>query len=217
MKYVFNLIVLLASIAQAQTESAATEIKRPSWSQGLPERHKAPKFEQPSLEIEEQPDTVQTPMIERNAPVIEPILTEQPKFTLEKFDVPEFEVQSTAPQQTAILEDAKPVRLDSLAKKRNRIGGEKQVNPLHQQYHWKVISTQPINIPSHLTSVNNINVKIFLKPNGQVSKVTSNDPNVSSTMLKYASESISNWLFEAPEKIGITEVMSKQFDIEIQS
>ena len=212
MKNLFLLIVLLAVISTVHAEQ-----KRPSWSQGLPEREQTTPSNQPNIRIEQ--DT-QNPLIEK--PVLENVVTETPAFEMQQFDAPqlnyevEYKVETDKSDVTALNLNRRS-RSISASRFQNRKPTESPENPLHKEYSWEVLNTTPIELPSHLISTNNINIEIYIKPNGSVSRVTSTDPNVSSQMLKLVSESVRNWQFEAPKKIGITDILSKNFDIEIKS
>ncbi|WP_154223715.1 hypothetical protein [Marinicella rhabdoformis] len=217
MKYILvtSLVLSSAVSAQSPTDQQTTEEankKRPSWSQGLPERQKVLKPGAPALNVDSSTRS------DIEAPIVERVQTEQPKFELEQLEVPTFdhqiEIEAPVLDQT---DTQPPQRLDARAKSQRRTLITKEDNPLHDKYQWEVVHTTPIEMPSHLNSKGNIEVIIYIKPDGSVSKVTSRDPDVTSTMLKYVSESIQNWRFEAPNKIGISEVMSKQFAIEIKS
>ena len=209
-----SLFISHAVLAQNPEEQKPEETskKRPSWSQGLPERQKVLKPGTSALNIES------TDRSEIEAPLIEQLQTEQPKFELEQLEVPaiEHKIKIDAP----VLEQVEVMptqRLGTHVKSQRRPLFVKKTNPLHEKYQWNVLRTTPIEMPSHLNNKRNIDVIIYIKPDGSVSKVTSKDPDVSSTMLKYVSDSIRNWVFDAPEKIGIQDILSKQFAIEIQS
>lgn len=216
MKYTIYISLFLSSAAFAQNtdEQKTEEInkKRPSWSQGLPERQKVLKPGTPALNL----DSTNRSVLE--TPVIEQVQTEQPKFELEQLEVPTFDhnIEIEAPVLDQVNTQAAQ-RLDVRAKSSRRSLAAKEVNPLHAKYKWKVLRTTTIEMPSQLKRQSPIDVIIYIKPNGSVSKVTSKDPEVSSTMLKYVSESIQNWQFDAPSKLGIDEIISKKFAIEIQS
>ncbi len=228
MKY-FALIIIF-SFNPFTLHAQSEEQKRPSWSQGLPERQKAPTANSINLDFDSRDQS------ESQVSSLDSVSTESPKFELEsieiealdgesfgaksidmeKFKVPEIEYQAE-PSTINPPASEQIVRLDSLSKNRNRSIKYKPTNPLHKQYKWQVLSTTPIEMPTHLSSNENITVKIFIKPDGSVSKVTSSDPNLSSLALNYVSDSIEKWLFEAPSKLGINDVMSKNFSIEIKS
>lgn len=222
MKYLIIISLLLSMNLMAQTAK-----KRPSWSQGLPERQKTLSTNQPKLNV--QSDNQRAGI---EAPVHDNIATDAPDFELEEFAAPQLNYEidraiTEQPDQSEENPTTSSNNLTSDVRYRSRLSAaqriqkrhsiEKVNNPLHDDYKWQVLSTTPIDIPSHLHSITNLNIEIFIKPDGSVSRVSSTDPNVTSQLLKYVTESVENWQFEAPEKIGISDEMSKNFTIEIES
>lgn len=217
MRFFIIFAFLMTSNTQAQSEQ-----KRPSWSQGLPERETTLSAGQPVITLKAEQNSQEVA-----SPTIENATTERPEIELEAFKAPQLnykiqldepikanEIEVSVEEREVIARRAGP---DSRVRKNTQDFNSKTVNSLHDDYSWKVLSTTPIEMPGQLSNTESINVDIHINPDGSVEKVTTNDPNVSSRMLKYASKSIENWKFEAPEKLGITDVMSKNFAIEIKS
>lgn len=220
MKYIIIISLLFSVTVKAQTDK-----KRPSWSQGLPERQKTVSTSQPRLSIQDESQSTDV-----EAPIHDNIAAETPTFELEEFAPPQlkYEINQTATEQPTQTEENTNSphsvsgsnyrsRLSAGQRFQKRSSNKTVKNPLHDEYKWQVLSTTPIGVPSHLNNVTNLNIEIFIKPDGSVSRVSSTDPNVTSQLLKYVTESVENWQFEAPEKIGIYDEMSKNFAIEIES
>ena len=162
MKYILYTSLLLSSITSAQGSEEETsqnnDQKRPSWSQGLPERQKTMKPSAPTLNL----DRAERHSLE--APIVEQIATEKPRFELEKLEAPQFDhqIKIEAPVVEPALTEQPVLRLDTLSKTTNRSSISKTTNPLHKEYKWTVLSTTPINMPIHLNHKKNIDVFIFI-------------------------------------------------------
>jgi outer membrane biosynthesis protein TonB len=201
-----GLLIILTGTLFAQTE---TQTKRPSWSQGLPERQTNLQPGKPGFESEQNKRAVQS----------------QPDITAERPSTPQIEIDlSTQPDMEFNVKpeaieqlETEPVRRAGIRRLNNKSMDDKDINPLHQQYNWSVVKTEPINIPPRFATKNQLKVRIYINPDGQVVRVAAGSPDVPALMLKEAQHSIQQWQFEPPKDIGITDNLSKTFTIDIET
>ena len=202
-----TLTILLISLTSALF--AQEQSKRPSWSQGLPERQTSQLPGNPGLESKENKTAIQS----------------QPEISIEKPAAPEIKIElSTQPEMEFKVEPnaieqplMQPIRRAGQRRLNNRTIGEKVSNPLHQQYSWSLVKTEPIDITSRHATKNQLKVRIYINPEGQVVRVAAGAPDVPALMLKEAQQSIQQWQFEPPKEIGITDNLVKTFTIEIKT
>lgn len=204
-----HLIITCLLIFVTGNLTAQTETKRPSWSQGLPERQTSPQPGKPSFNIDESKPTLQSqPHIETQrtiTPEIEIELTTQPKLELnvQPETEPQPKIDTVRRAGYRRLQQSGPVAQDT--------------NPLHEQYSWTLLKTTPIDIPARHAAKNQLKVRIFINPDGEVIRVAAGAPDVPALMLKQAQKSIENWRFDPPKDIGISDNLSKIFTIEIKT
>ncbi len=205
MKYI-NIIILLIITTSL---SAQTQTKRPSWSQGLPKRPSTSQPQKPGFEPERSTPTMESqPDIKTDRPLtpaIEIDLATQPEL--------ELNIQPENIQKSEI----ESVRRAGHRRLTQRSPDGSNENPLYQQYNWHLIKSKPINIPSRYATKNELKVRIYINPNGQVVRVAAGAPDVPTMMLKQAQQSIQQWQFEPPKNIGITDNIAKTFTIEIKT
>lgn len=206
MKHIIYIILILFI---STTLSAQTQSKRPSWSQGLPERTTAGQPQTPGFKPEPiKPENQSQPDVKTEQPIT-------PDIDIELMTQPDLEL-NIQPNNTEQPEAA-PVRRAGSRRLNNRIVETAAVNPLHEQYSWHLIKTQPINIPPRHVTKNELKVRIFINPEGRVVRVAAGTPDVPAMMLKEAQYSIQQWQFEPPKNIGITDNIAKTFTIEIKT
>ncbi len=205
MKY----LIIITALLSATLGYAETQTKRPSWSQGLPERQSSQLPGKPGFTPEPtEPSTQSQPKTNTDRPVaphLEIELTTQPEL--------DFSTQPEAIEQR----ETEPVRRVGYRRLHNRATEEPNINPLHQQYKWAIVETTPIDIPAHHVTKNQLKVRIFINPNGEVVRVAAGAPDVPALMLKQAQKSIEKWRFEPPKNLGITDNLAKTFTIEIKT
>lgn len=205
MKYLAIICLLFTFTSYAQDDQ-----KRPSWSQGLPERQATVKPEKQRFNPEPKTTSADTP----------------PSISDERTSAPNLEIDlSTEPPVIELNDQPKvstqaPIITNRAEAQTNYYQPQSQTitivsNPLLADYSWEILKITPINIPSRLKSSETIKLKIQINPQGKVTRVTSADNNISNMILRYAENSIRSWQFQPPQEIGITENISKIFTIEI--
>lgn len=196
-------------IAMAGTVCAQTQTKRPSWSQGLPERESVRQPEKPGFKPETTRPSIQTqPDLKAERPVspdIEIELSTQPNLNLK-----------VAPK-ALVQPETNPVRRAGFRHMQNKPVVNEDINPLHDQYNWTLLKTIPIDIPARHTTKSELKIRIYINPEGEVVRVAAGAPDVPAMMLKQAQKSIQQWQFEPPKNIGITDNIAKTFTIEIKT
>lgn len=200
--------LIIASLLLTFNSHAQDDQKRPSWSQGLPERQTTIKPEKQRFNTEPKtttdviaPDTSERPA----APSIEINLSTAP--------VIELNVQPQTPPVDAPIATNRANALTSYYQQPQTVSNEP--NPLLAEYSWNILKTTPISIPGRIKSNDNLKLRIQINPQGKVIRVTAADPSVSAIIMRHAENSIRNWQFQPPEEIGISENISKVFTIEI--
>jgi len=212
MKKLILLSVLIAINVNAQDENK----KRPSWSQGLPERQATLQPGNPSFKPADNSEPSKS----------EPIVSDMGKPELPDIDVGILTEPVVIPEPVLVIESA-PVAASPKGRKEaleHYYSSEQQaeeakqivINPLVAQYTWKPIKTSPIEIPGHINGSESLKLVIQINPNGKVVSVAKADSNMSSLVLQSAEKSILNWRFEPPSELGITENISKTFTIDVE-
>ncbi|KAA3651592.1 MAG: hypothetical protein DWP95_00515 [Proteobacteria bacterium] len=202
-------LIILTALMTVTMSFAQTETRRPSWSQGLPERPTSQQPDRPGFNTESTTDsTPETPAIKTERPIT-------PSLEIDLATEPEidFNIQPERP----IVPQTEPVRRAGQGSFRTRQSNTAQVNPLHEQYPWTVVKITPIKISDRYATKDTLKVRIFINPNGEVIKVTAASPDVPALMLKKAQKSIEQWRFAPPKDLGITENLAKTFTIEIKA
>lgn len=200
---------------EATNEAAAQEVtepkKRPSWSQGLPERQTAPTaaslMSKPKAEIDMRPaqesfkPELETSEIELNF---------QPK-SANDFKV---EVEPVAVDMTLSREEMR----DSFFKTEDDVSELDVVdNDLLAQYKWQVLKVTNVEVPNDFDASEALNLNIHINPKGRVVKVVSEDADVSANAMRMIEKSIKKWRFEPPADLGIAANINKTFNIDIQA
>lgn len=231
LKFIFNmktliiLIVLISGIASAQdntgsnsnnsvevdTQNVNDEKKRPSWSQGLPERKTAPTaaslMSKPKSEIDFRPAQES---FKPELDTTEIQLNFQPKSTND-FKV---EVEPTPIEVSLSREEMR----DSFYKVEDDEQEPEVVDSeLLAQYKWQVVKVSNVEVPSDFDASEALNLNIHINPKGRVVKVVSEDEEVSSKAMRMIEKSIKKWRFEPPGDLGIAANINKSFNIDIQA
>lgn len=213
MKYLLTVLVLVTGVTQAQeqTQEQQENKKRPSWSQGLPERQAALKPVSKGLRNPAESNVDHTPeieSIEMQAPALEVQLITTPiKMPATTIENPTEDTQSPA-----VNSRKKALEQYYSSEPQTTVA----VNPLIAEYNWQVLKTTPIELPSDYSS-DSLVLNIQINPKGKVTKVTVADSNIPDLVLEYAEKSIRKWRFQPPGDIGITENISKVFTIDIKT
>lgn len=201
------------------TVIAQNSPQRPSWSQGLPERQKAPTAAPSKLTIENETDDSQS------KPVIDPFETERPNLDIKIDNEPvavapieDIQIAPSVPESTE--EDI--VRLDrrsspGAAARAKRVDNKAVDAALLSQYQWQVVKTTPVYIPSQVKDIETLKVIIHIRPSGRVSKVEAMDDSLPIRAMSQIADSIKEWRFEPPKNVGIDATISKPFEIDIRS
>ncbi len=201
-------MVLLTSVAFAQEEK-----KRPSWSQGLPERQAAPQAGSPGMNRVE----VKKPEFDVK-PEIEPISSGlEMELDTQAFSVPEPTIEPvTQPEQESASLNAANRReaLEQYYAGNDESANEQQ-QALIKQYKWAVLKTSPIQIPSDYSGSDSLKLHIQINPKGRVVRVTRADSSIPEYVVESAEKSIKGWRFEPPKNLGIEEVIGKTFTIDV--
>jgi hypothetical protein len=222
MKYLFLLSLLISFNSQSQVseqskQQSAEEVeapnqKRPSWSQGLPERQKAIN---PSA-------TVNNFKIN---PQITDASTDDRSFEVNELPKVEIELQSTQPiiDFAIEVEPLQPVVINRKEAFEEYYNDDKapveetEVNPLIAAYKWTLLETTPIEVPDSFAENTTLKLKIYINPNGEVIRVNDAEAAIPRRVFKSAEKSILKWKFQAPLEMGITEDISRTFSIDIQT
>ncbi len=211
MKYLLTFCLLMPFISSAQENKQ----KRPSWSQGLPERQTSLK---PTDAMLSKPQTT------------DPVIDSPDANTFDQPVAPELEVglvtEAIVVPQPSIELVTEPVapavtsRREAREQYYSNNGGEvanNEPNPLLADYSWKVLKTTPIEVPEQFSDNESLKLKIQINPRGRVTRVTVAEADVPALLLEKAERSIMQWKFEPPKKIGIKENISRTFTIDIQT
>lgn len=83
-------------------------------------------------------------------------------------------------------------------------------------YSWEILVMEPVKTPNSLSFSNQqVMLEISINPKGQVVKVRRVNDRTSNKILNYASNTIKNWRFTAPEAVGINGIISKTMTVEL--
>ncbi|MCX7554029.1 hypothetical protein OS175_09080 [Marinicella sp. S1101] len=183
--------------------------KRPSWSQGLPERQNAPSagslLSKPKAVIDDTPEQ-QAIRPELEVPEID--LGFKPK------PASEFNVEPVSVDLSLSREEMRETFYES---EKNEPEVEVVDSALLAQYKWQVIKVTEVEVPSDFDASKALNLNIHINPKGEVVKVVSEDSGVSSRAMRVIEKSIKNWRFEPPADLGIAANINKSFNIDIQA
>lgn len=215
MKYLTIFSLLMTFVVSAQEEGQEQNKKRPSWSEGLPERQATMSPTSSMLKQETQKESVSN----------EPVVIEKPV-------APTFEVELVT-EPMVVPEPMTEIKVDPIAtipvnreKVREQYFSNEQPatesleskeSHLIAQYKWKVLKTTPVEIPGKGDENDSLKLIIQINPKGHVTRVLKGDANMPSIVLKSVEKSIRNWRFQPPSEIGITENISKTFTIDVET
>jgi hypothetical protein len=208
-KTVVLCLVLVASVGFAQEENK----KRPSWSQGLPERQTAPQPGKPAI----NPVQAETPEFDVK-PEIEPISGGlEMELDTEAFAVPKPVIEPIAASPKQPLSPKATNRREALEQyyEGNEESTDEQQQQLIKQYKWSILKTSPIEIPSDYTGSESLKLHIQINPKGRVVRVTRADSTIPEYVVESAEKGIKRWRFEPPGDLGIEEVIGRTFTIDV--
>lgn len=198
--------------SEEPSEGVTKNQKRPSWSQGLPERQSPinPSTSMSSFKVDEKTKS-----------------TSEDDLKLQDGELPSVEIDlvDAPPLMKLKIEPVKPTTLTRQQafdeyysnKKDEQEESITAVNPLIAEYKWTPIKTTPIDVTDDFDGSKAIKLKIQINPKGHVTRVTDSETTIPRQLFKSAEKSILNWRFQAPSKIGITENISKTFSIDINT
>ncbi|TDR23488.1 energy transducer TonB family protein [Marinicella litoralis] len=218
MKYLilFSLLLTVNSQAQEPVEDKPKNQKRPSWSQGLPERQSSmtPTSSINKFKVKQEPmdvieDDRSLELTELPSVEIE-MMNTQPVIELEP--VMELEVETVQPV-AATREEA----FDQYFSSKGEGEVKTEVNPLVSEYKWTLLKSLPIEVPQNFSDNETLKLNIHINPKGHVTRVTVAEASIPKKIFESAEKSILKWRFEAPAEIGINEVISKTFSIDIKT
>lgn len=224
MRTTFLIIALLSGAAFAQNSTQQNndqavedkppvneQKKRPSWSQGLPERQNAPSagslLSKPKAVIDDTPEQ-QAIRPELEAPEID--LGFKPK------PASEFNVEPVSVDLSLSREEMRESFYES---EKDQPEPEVEVvdSALLAQYKWQVVKVTEVEVPNNFDASKALNLNIHINPKGEVIKVVSEDSGLSSRAMRVIEKSIKNWRFEPPADLGIASNINKSFNIDIQA
>ncbi|VAW46658.1 hypothetical protein MNBD_GAMMA02-154 [hydrothermal vent metagenome] len=212
---ILSLLITLSSHAQEgqgqqQKEVKSQNQKRPSWSQGLPERQSSmtPSASMNKFKVNQQSSN--TAVDDRS---------------LEMAELPSIGINlvATKPVIELGIESVQPIansRREAFDQYHNN---DKEgiviaaVDPLVAEYKWTPIKTTPINVPENFDENKTLKLNIHINPKGEVTRVTVADTAIPRKVFKNVEQSILKWKFQAPSEVGITENISKTFSIDIKT
>lgn len=183
-----------AGLAQEQT----TEKKKPSWSQGLPERQATPDFRKPAAPVGQPTAEINEPEVDMPSAVDVAIDSE----LTPDFEMPAIEIQVAEPAaDEAALE--------------YQVYAASEASALND-YDWQLLEGEPVEIPKTLSfSYKEVWLEVSINPRGEVVKVQRISDRTGMVILNYASQALKNWRFSPPEAVGIDGVISKTMKIDL--
>lgn len=208
-----HLICLLLSLVLITQLNAQETTKRPSWSQGLPERTTTLK---PTVDRDTESDAAET---DRERPRFDAVeINPQPEVEVELSTEPLIQPELVIPETTVIptqnnRKAALQAYFDGTEEGANTATENEQAAA---DYNWRVIRTEPIAWTGQNSAPESLKLYIHINPDGQVIKVTKADTSISKQVMQQAERSILQWQFEPPKAVGVAENISKEFTIEIQ-
>lgn len=206
-KFVVLFLILMTFVVVAQEDNKK---KRPSWSQGLPERQAVPQPGKPAVNVDRPVES------EIDAkPEIEPIKSGlELELVTEPIVVPQpvIEPVSTQPEVPNVTSRREAFEQYYGGKENSDIS---QQQALIKQYKWSIVKTLPIDIPNDYTGSDSLKLHIQINPKGRVVRVTRADNSIPEYVVESAEKSIRSWRFEPPEDLGIEEVIGKTFTIDV--
>lgn len=192
--------------------SIATESKRPSWSQGLPERKNQPT---PPPQIEKpitKPSTnhalfrKQLENLSQQNQTLNDSTNHSESFT----EIPLLPQQKKLTSADKNHTDFSPITV---------IQSTRQNKQIPEHYPWEITRLTPVVVPRYwLSKYPTVMLDISINPNGQVNEISVNELNPMPDSLKTRIErSIKRWHFTAPKDYGITENIVRPFEIQLQA
>lgn len=231
-KYVVVLVLVwIANSSIAQENDG----KRPSWSQGLPERKQGPSIDlvAPKLSLEvqsERPLEFAFPLQEdqaentSNDPVA---VSNHIENTVGEADVNQKEegniggetedgLQNKLPMTKAPV----PAQLLATPSPNSIIDAEADKNETIKSmgYDWQVQRMIPVTVPRTLVQAHrNVLLKIAIDHKGRVVDVMPVVDNTSKAVIRHATRFIKQWRFEPPLSKGINHGLSRVFKVELSA
>lgn len=206
-KFVVLFLILMTFVVVAQEDNKK---KRPSWSQGLPERQAVPQPGKPAVNVDRpvESEIDATPEIEPIESGLELELVTEPIVVPQ----PVIEPVSTQPEVPNVTSRREAFDQYYGGKENSDIS---QQQALIKQYKWSIVKTLPIDIPNDYTGSDSLKLHIQINPKGRVVRVTRADNSIPEYVVESAEKSIRSWRFEPPEDLGIEEVIGKTFTIDV--
>lgn len=194
--HLFLLMLLLVPLGlRAQ---ASDEKQKPSWSQGLPERTKAPTTQPGMIDIKE-PGAVKNDDL-------------RPEMDLDT-DMSEFDLGMDLPQAKPTITGTEPVaesKQVAVVEPEVKAVVPKAVTTDPDEYGWQVVESYPIVIPkTYYYDKDQVKVKVTINPEGEVIRVKGSSRNLSQSVVFSVQKQLKSWRFEPPANHGITSSISK--------
>ena len=229
--------VAVVLVTVALSTMANEPKKRPSWSQGLPERQAVPSLYKPQLEPPEfNPEqiVVEPPTVVLPETQAMPTSTQVPVAD-EAHAVGGKDTASEQLNEAVVVAHALPPKRQQDVRPDNEMStdwvsgsNERQLNIQSEtsqsvliseaQYSWKLLRQNPVEVSSMLLSdTNNIQVRISVNNQGQVIGVEAVQAETPTALVQQASRAIKRWRFAEPAEEGVeASVLSKVFEVELQ-
>ncbi len=199
MLYRTLVLILWVSLAGAQNNKDEDK-KRPSWSQGIPERQSTPDMGRPQFDPADSAIEIETSAVAEGVndfklDVITPEIT--PPATLP--DLPE-PVIRPASADVAVTAAVSAVEAAS-----------------NDLYDWHIEQQQPVLVPADtLQILDRVMMKISINANGEVVAVEAAQDDLPQDLFNRARKSINQWRFAAPKYQGVeVAILSRVFEINL--
>lgn len=227
----FIAFTLLLSFFAVQANEDEKD-KRPSWSQGLPEKKDAPEFNKPDFEMEtmeierptfetnlikpkigytEEIESVETQSAVSDKQIESPADFEsQAEQTVLSDSVSEPESQEQFESDSAPAVDEKPVENEVVDSVSQQLPTQTEPsitdsvsNETTQYYSWEITRQLPIEVSSRLyEKQSSVLLKIFINAKGDVIAVEPVLNDTPESLINLAERSIKRWKFVSPQSLG---------------
>ena len=228
-------ILLVAMLSTQLAWSQENDGKRPSWSQGLPERHKtaAPnmknqiptmedglgadldlgmsrtdiEFEGLSKPVVIKPENKKIDAVEPIEPVHSPVV----EFDTEAVLQAPSTATSTSHQKSNVN-----MQSNVLVQQKEKV--QAPVDENAASYLWHVERMVPVQVPKSLAAQHHsVLLKLSIDSQGKVIDVSPVIDQTSPTVMRHAIRYVNQWRFEPPRKQGINHELSRVFNVSIQA
>ncbi|MCW8869464.1 MAG: hypothetical protein OQK49_02070 [Proteobacteria bacterium] len=184
---------------------SAKELKRPSWSQGLPERtdSKAPELKIAKPFNEDKELTLNRTLI-------------KPNHQTQSISVPSPNYQQQKPVIETTFSESNPP--DNNHSTITVIQSKPAKNNINQQYPWNITRMAAVTAPAFwVKKYPSVHINISIQPNGQVESIREiTDKPIPQALMVKIQRAIKQWRFTAPEDYGIHTNLSRPFKIQLQ-